>query len=295
MNHAFSFQEYVEIRKHPNAKRTARGGFGEYIFSGDYRVLRSLAYMKPVKLSVDAAVRAFKAWKKSDLVGGAVKVSPRQFPRVYELTAECAGLLHIPVPTVYVKSSFQGSVSSTYGTEQDSFILVRSGFVDRFSDAELKFIIGRECGHIQNSHVAYGTALYFLTQASGAFVRYFSTPATVALKGWSRRGEVTADRAGLLTCKDLDVARTTMIKLAIGSTNLSEEINVEEYMEQLDDIKRGVGRLSELWQSFPYLPKRIKALELFAESEYYRRHVGLDGGKPLVEIDKEVDRIVSVW
>lgn len=294
MNQPFDFQHYVATQKDPHAKRSAVGGFGEYAFSGDVRVLRSLAYARPVRLAVEASVRAFKAFSRADLLGSSVRVGPRQFPRLHDIVADCTHVLHIPMPTTYVGQNFASLNAATFGTESDSFILVNSATVDRLNDAQLKFVLGHECGHIQNSHVTYSTALHFLTNASAVFVRWIVTPASIALKGWSRRAEITCDRAGLLCCGNLEEATRTMIMLAGGAQSLVEEVDVEAYLRQLDDLGKGLGRVSEYFHSHPYLPKRVRALQLFAESEYYRRHIGLEGGRPLAEIDREVEALVSV-
>jgi Zn-dependent protease with chaperone function len=294
MQPSFDFQAYVDIRKTPSSRRTTQGGFGEYIYTGDYRVLRSLSYAQPVRLACEASVRAFKAWRKSDMLGSAVRVGPRQFPRLNELVTECAQELHIPTPTTYVTQNFEAIRAGTYGTETDAFIVLNAGMADRLSDTELRFVIGRECGRIQNSHVTYRTALHFLTHMSSVFVRWIVTPASIALMGWSRRGEITCDRAGLVCAKDLKVATSAMIKLAVGSQAMVDGVNLDTYLDQLGEIRQGIGRLSEYFQSNPYLPKRLKALQIFAESEYYRRLIGEVGGKSLVDVDKEVDAIISV-
>lgn len=290
----FDFQRYIEIKKNPSARRTSQGGFGEYAFSGDVRVLKTLSYARPVRLAVEASVRAFKAWSRSDLLGSSVRVGPRQFPRLHAIVADCSQKLHIPMPTIYVTQNFGSINAGTYGTESDSFILVHSATVDRLSDEELRFVIGHECGHIQNSHVTYGTALHFLTHMSGAFLKGIVTPATIALKSWSRRAEITCDRAGLLCVGDPDVAITTMVKLAAGSQAMVDQIDVETYLSQLDDLRTGMGRVSEYFLSHPYLPKRVRALQLFAASDYFHQMVGKPGGTPMTEVDRAVEQIVSV-
>lgn len=290
----FDFQRYVDVRKNPNSRRTKQGGFGEYAYSTDLRILRSLSYAKPVRLAAEATVRAFKAWTQSDILGQSVRVSPRQFPHIYKLTAECAEKLHIPIPTVYIYQNFGSINAATFGTDTDSFILMNSATVDRLSEQELKFVIGHECGHIQNSHVTYMTALHFLTNMGGMFVKWISAPATLALRGWQRRAEITCDRAGLLCVDDVDTAVSTMVRLAVGSRELAESIDMDAYLEQLADIKKGLGRISELLLSHPYLPKRVKALQLFSESDYYASHQDKKGGTPLHEVDREIDKIISV-
>ena len=290
----FDFQSYVARRKDPAGKATAHAGFASYAFSGDIRVLRTLQYARPVRLAAEATVRAFNAWSKSDLLGQSVRVSARQYPHLYEIVRRCSETLDIPVPTVYVRQNFASINAGTYGTEQESFILINSLTVDQLSEDELAFVIGHECGHIQNAHVTYGTVLQFLTSFSAIFLRWVVGPARLALYGWSRRAEITCDRAGLLCCGDLDVATRTLVKLAVGSRALTENIDIDAYLEQNQDIREGIGRISEYWKTHPYLPKRVDALRRFAESDVYRATLKKSGGVPLAEVDREVEKIISV-
>jgi Zn-dependent protease with chaperone function len=289
----FDFQEYVAVKKNPDSKRNARG-FGEYAYSGDVRILNSLSYAKPVRIAAEASVRAFKAWRKSDLLGKSVKVSARQFPHLYGVVRECAEELSIPVPAVYITQDFTGIDANTFGTDRDAFTLIKSATVDHLTDAELRFLIGREFGKVQNSHVTYHTSLYFLSNSAGMFVRWIVAPARLALAGWARRAEITADRAGLLCCRDEAVATAALVKIAVGSTELAKKVDIDDYLKQIDDIKEGIGRVSEYLLTEPYLPKRVKALRLFAESDYYRHHLGERGGTPLIDVDREVDDLISV-
>lgn len=296
MQFDFDFQRYVDIRR-DRAPNREEGGYGAYAYATDLRVLRTLSHLRPARVAAEATVRAFKAWSQSDLLGQSVRVGPRQFPELHRMVCECAETLNIPVPTVYVYQNFGAINAGTFGTETDSFILINSATVDRLSPDELRFVIGHECGHIQNSHVTWMTALHFLTNVGGLVVKGIAMPATLALRNWSRAAEITCDRAGLLCVGDLDTAVSTMVRLAVGSENLAGEINLDEYLDQIEDIRKGVGRISEFMMSHPYLPKRVKALRLFAESDYYQSRFGETGdsaARPLHEIDRDVDEVVRV-
>ena len=293
----FDFSRYVELRKDPMSGRDERTGFADYAFAGDLRVLRRLNQLRPVRLVAESTVRFWKNVQRSELLGQCVKISRRQFPELYETVVECAEALHIPVPTVYVAQNLARLNAGTYGTEEESFIVLNSALVDRFTPEELKFVVGHECGHIQNQHVVFRTAAEFLKQGLGlTVVKWATKPATVALNAWSRRGEVTCDRAGLICCGDLEVATRSMLKLAVGSNRLTEEMDVEEYLQQLDDLREGFGRFQEFFHAHPYIPKRIRALRLFAETNYYKTLRGdrSGGGRPLDEVDREVEQIVQV-
>ena len=152
MAYEFDFQQYVDRKTTPGGGKAERGGFGDYAFSGDLRVLRQIERLTPVRMVVEATIRLWKSFQRNELLGTSVKLSRRQFPQLFDLVVGCAETLDIPVPTVYIAQSPDIN-AGTYGTNQESFILLTSSIVDTMSDDELKFVIGHECGHIQNSHV----------------------------------------------------------------------------------------------------------------------------------------------
>ena len=98
------------------------------------------------------------------------------------------------------------------------------------------------------------------------FLRWSVKPAVLALNAWARRAEITCDRAGLICTRDLDVSIGCLVKLAIGSRKLYSDINLDEYLAQLEEAQAGLGRFDELTRTHPYLPKRVAALRLFAET-----------------------------
>jgi Zn-dependent protease with chaperone function len=287
----FDFQRYIERRR--RAMGVGQNGEG-YAFSGDLAVLRMMRKVKPVEIAVASTVRLWKNIEKNNLLGGAVRVSESQFPKIHELTRICAERLGINPPTVYVLPALDQLNAMTFGTDDDAFVLVNSATIDHMAEDELLFIIGHECGHVQNNHVVYKTALYYLSQMASAFVAWIVTPAVIALNGWSRRAEITCDRAGLLCCRSLDAGTRALVKFAVGSQKLYQEINLEEYLRQLDDGREGIGRFGELLRTHPYVPKRVEALRLFAQSSIYLRAIGEGGGLPKDEVDRRVAELVAV-
>jgi Zn-dependent protease with chaperone function len=120
-------------------------------------------------------------------------------------------------------------------------------------------------------------------------------PAILALRAWSRRAEVTCDRAGLLCVRDEAAATSALVKLALGSQKLYQDLDLEQYLKQATEARRGVGRVTELFRSHPHVPKRIEALRRFAASSLYRRAAGLGtDGTDAHTCDAEVAQILSV-
>jgi len=262
-----SFSRYVAERKAAAAARQREGA--AYAYAGDLKVRRTLEKIRPVTLAVEATVRLWQTVEKSRMLGTAVKVTPKQFPQLYALAERCATTLQIPVPTMYVAPNIGSLNAHTFGTQDDACIVLNAALVDNLSSEELLDVIGHECGHIQNDHAVYMTTLYFLTQAGSQFLRWAAKPATLALKGWARRAEITCDRAGVICTRSLDASVSTLVKLALGSRTLWKDIDLDEYLRQMEE-SRGPGRLDELGQSHPYLPKRVAALRAFAETAYFR-------------------------
>jgi Zn-dependent protease with chaperone function len=288
------FRGFVEKQSKDRALGDDFGGRA-YAYISDKNTRFAFERVKPVELAVTAAVRLAKAVGKNQMLGAAVRVGPKQFPRVHALAVECAKTLDVPTPALYiVNQPFMNAM--TYGTNDDSFILVHSALVDHFTDEELLSVIGHETGHIHNSHVIYLTALHLLTQMASAFTQWIVAPAKLALSGWMRRAEITCDRAGLLCSRSLQVSNRALAKLALGSTKLYPEFNVEAFIEQYEEAQEGVGRYAELTHSHPFLPKRMKALRSFEGSELYRKHVGLGSdGLTMEEVDQKVHEIIKIW
>lgn len=294
MLQALDFNTFVAERKAQRVGAADINSTGhDYSYSSDRQMRAAFQHMRPVELAVTACVRMFKQVWNNQLLGTAVKVSERQFPRIYNLTKRCADTLHIPQPTVYVVSSPHLN-AATYGTNDESFIMVHSALAENYTDEELLTVIGHECGHIHNQHVVYLTTLRFLTQVAGVFVRLIGEPAVLALNAWSRRAEITCDRAGMLCSRDADVSARALTKLVVGSSKLYEEFNLDAFLEQYQEGKEGVGKYMEAFASHPYLPKRVLAMRVFAESELYRKAAGLgEGGLSIAEVDERVRALLK--
>jgi Zn-dependent protease with chaperone function len=201
---------------------------------------------------------------------------------------------------VYVSPDIGSLNAHTFGTSDEAYIVLNAALIDHLNETELLGVIGHECGHIQNDHAIYLTTLYFLTQAGGMLLRWGAKPAVLALKAWARRAEITCDRAGLLCTRDVETSVGNLVKLAVGSKKLYSEINVEEYLGQLEE-SRGPGAYTELSSTHPYLPKRVAALRVFAETTYFKSLVkgGTDAtavaGISKEECDARVAEIIAVW
>jgi hypothetical protein len=155
-----------------------------------------------------------------DLLSGAVRVDERQFPVLHRLLGEVGATLDAPrLPELYVRAMPLFN-AMTIGMDKP-LILLDSGLVDLFDEEELRFVVGHELGHAMSGHAVYQTLLIRLLAMTGVFsavpvggmgIRMI----VAALFEWSRKAELSADRAGLLATQDPAAAFRAHMKLASG-------------------------------------------------------------------------------
>jgi Zn-dependent protease with chaperone function len=201
----------------------------------------------------------------------------------------------VRVPPVFAAPSSSIKVKAL-GTEDAPHLIVNLELAEKLDETELIAAIAHELAHVQNGHILYATALHYLTSSAAFFVRWVVQPAIMTLQAWSRRAEVTCDRAALLAVRDLDKTLGAMVKLELG-VDKGSAFNADEYLKTTPDIKTGFGRYAELFRSHPYVPKRVQALRLFADSALYAQWSGKDptGKASLPDIDKQVADLISVF
>jgi hypothetical protein len=197
--------------------------------------------------------------------GTLVRVSPRQFPELYELAAVAAERLSTePVP-VYVKRSSEMNIY-TLGFRRRPLVVLTSALVDQMEPDNLQFFIGREIGHIKAGHTWLRTLLKPLGSEVPVIGRLLNS---VVFGDWINRAELTADRAGFIACGSLTTSVSTMLKFGIG-IRLYEKLDIREFLGQIDEVRNFSGHLTEIVAEQPYLTQRVRALVQYALSDRFR-------------------------
>ena len=227
---------------------------------------------KVVQASIDAG--------QGLVLASGVHVTKYNFPDIYAILESCANRLGIPVPYMVLSDEVHGINAYTAGTDQFAYIVL-GAFVPVIMNAnEMKFIIGHECGHLALGHVLYHTAGNLLGTTVGIFGStipivgpLMNQAISLPLKAWSRRSEISADRAGLLCCGDIEVAKKALFRLTVGMLNIDNNVDIDKYVAESEKILSGssLGVIGEYTLAHPIIPKRIKALQYFANSDCYRR------------------------
>ncbi|MEM9808809.1 MAG: M48 family metallopeptidase, partial [Cyanobacteria bacterium P01_D01_bin.56] len=244
-----------------------------------------------------------------------IAVGPTQLPELYKITQECAHLLGIGTPQVFICRASSIDASTIATDDVTPIILLSSGLVERLDLPELKFVIGHECGHIHNLHGAYNTAVQLMTNAmlkltlkgvgSIGFEDLMSTVGQVFHSGimlfltrWSRCAEITCDRAGLICCGDLDTAQSALTKLIVGDMATLGGFDVKTFIKQSRSVNSTPLRLMELFNTHPLIPKRLEALEVFENcNTYYDWRSELVPPENLydqAEADRRCEKVIAI-
>jgi Zn-dependent protease with chaperone function len=197
--------------------------------------------------------------------GTLVRVSPRQFPELYDLATQAAERLSSPYIPVYVKRSSEMNIY-TLGFWRKPLIVLTSSLVDQMEPGNLQFFIGREIGHIRASHTWLRTLLKPLGADVPVIGRLLNS---VVFGDWINCAELTADRAGLIACRSLTTAVSTMLKYGVG-VRLFEKLDIREFLDQIKDVRNVRGYLTEIVAEQPYLTQRVRALVRYSLTDQFR-------------------------
>ena len=215
--------------------------------------------------------------------GNAVRVGPSQFPRLWHLHTDVTTTFDwTDVPELYV-SQTPFFNAGAYGIDRP-FIVVHSAAIELLDDDELRVLLAHELGHVISGHALYRTIAAVLAVISlGALPVLASLavlPVRLAFLEWSRKSELSADRAGLLGGQDMAVSQRVDMKMAGGGRGdaFAGQLNVDAFMQQAHEYAAsGEGLdvvykiLSTLALTHPMHTVRAAELQRWVTAgEYYR-------------------------
>ncbi len=211
-----------------------------------------------------------------------LRLSPKQCPEIYNLLVEAAEILDMPEPELYL---WQNPFPNAFAIGMDRHtIVVTSGLVELLDEDELQAVIAHELGHIKSGHSLYRTIAIYLAIAglhvarNLPFVNLLSDMILYALYDWSRKSELTADRAGLLVVQDPAVSVRTLLKLAGGGNSTIGEASTAEFLRQADDYEdMDASPLNVLYkfeltrfQTHPFPALRAREINQWGASKEYQ-------------------------
>ncbi len=171
-----------------------------------------------------------------------VLCGPDQFPELAGLLDTARHRLDIPyAPTLFLSESPHAN-AMTYGVQEPS-IVMSAALLDQMDDVQVVGVLAHELGHLHADHTLYRSLAHVLASGGamlGAIGRILSWPLQKALLKWSRCSELTADRAGLLGCRDLPAYLGVLMAMAGGNrpgTHGRTQMKLAPFIRQARSLK----------------------------------------------------------
>ena len=257
----------------------------QYIHPADSRALAALraipgidtALKKLLEVTGESAIRVI-------FTASAVKVTPKQCPDLHAKLQVACSTLGVDMPELFVQ---QSPIPNAFtGGVKRPVIVLYSALLERLTDEEVLAVLSHEVGHIHAEHVLYITAARLIELAANAAIvaaplamlikQLLSLTMRYALLAWSRRAELSCDRAALLVTQDHHIVGRTMMKLAGGT--FASKVDYEQFLEQGRDFQKNYDEkaLDRFWadiitasMSHPFPVWRVSEILKWVESGRY--------------------------
>ena len=209
----------------------------------------------------------------------AVRVGPTQFPVLHTLITEVSSTMDWPEPPEVYVTQTPFVNAGAVGVERP-FIILNSGAVALLDTDELRALVGHELGHVMSGHALYRTVLILILELGFQNLPFLAgialLPIKLALLEWSRKAELSADRAGLLASQDLTSVNRVFLKLAGGGDMKQMDLNA--FMQQASEYEERGGALDVIYKilntlgaTHPFNTLRAAELKRWTDSGAYQR------------------------
>ncbi|MTJ52197.1 M48 family metallopeptidase [Anabaena sp. UHCC 0253] len=243
-------------------------------------------------------------------LGSEIRVTPRNFPQLYQPFLEACQVLDIAtVPELYL---FRGTGHiKTYiiGVEK-TIVGINLDGMEWLNYDELLFIFGYELARIKSQHIIYHqmsivmpALKMWLSSTTLGIGGLVAGGVELALYNWVMMAKFTADRAGLLTCQDVNVATTALMKLAgLPEEYLTTDV-IEDFLIQsrefaansFDSLDQVTKILSYSESSLSWLVMRTGELLKWVDSGEYEHLIQAENLKPPETEEKEGWNFLTSW
>ncbi len=238
-------KKFAELSKH------------EYIHPADSKALAALKAIPGIDTALKQLLKVTgESAMRVTFMASAVKITPEQCPDLYAKLQVACTTLGVDMPDFFIQQN--PMVNAFTGGVDKPVIVLWTGLVERLNDEELLAVIAHEVGHIHAEHVLYLTAARLIEALMNASVSSIvpgseiikflvSAGISSALLAWSRRAELSCDRAALLVTQDPHVIGTTMMKLAGGT--FASKINYDQFLAQAREFQKDYDekKLDRFW------------------------------------------------
>lgn len=265
----------------------------DYIHPADSKALAALraipgidtALKKLLAVTGESAIRV-------SFMASAIKVTDKQCPDLHAKLQIACTTLGVEMPDLFIQQN--PLVNAFTGGVERPVIVLHSALIERLNEEETLAVIAHEVGHIHSEHVLYLTAARLMEALAnlsvarlipGSEIIKFIVSAGIssALLAWSRRAELSCDRAALLVTQDPHVIGRTMMKL--GGGTFASKIDYDLFLDQAREFQKNYdeNKLDKFWAdiinaglSHPFPVWRVAEILNWVESGQYAELMARD-------------------
>lgn len=269
-------------------------------FTGEREVAAKLRRVKGFRATAraranDLALRSQRQRRLSH----STRLEPRQAPQLFSALYDVSGVLGLQEQVEVYQDA--GAVNASMcAAERGPLLTLEGPVLELLGPIELRGLLAHEVAH----YVCHsGPSAPFRDEAQVAHAWRSETPSSEAQERRLRLAcalsvaqEITADRFELLLTGDLGAYLTTALKLG---TELSDAVlrhDPEVLLRQAREALSSSHGAVDQETSHPERHVRVRAAELFFESDLFRELTGLGTGeRSLTSVNAEIERLLTGW
>ena len=259
----------------------------DYVHPADSKALAALKAIPGVDSGLKKLLEVTgESASRVVFMASSVRATPLQFPDLHAKLQIVCTTLGVDMPDLFVQQSPLVNAFTT-GVEKP-LIVFFSGLLEKLNDEEVLAVMAHEVGHIQAQHVLYLTAGRLFEALANASLGKLVPGADIvkaliaiginsSLMAWTRRAELSCDRAALLVVQDPHIIGRTMMKLAGGT--MASKMDYEQFLEQAKDFDKNCdeNNLDKFWanvisagMTHPFPVWRVSEILKWSESDEYK-------------------------
>lgn len=221
-----------------------------------------------------------------DNISASVLVGENQLPHLHQLLLEACQILDLDPPQLYVRQHPVPNAYTFAMRGKQPFIVIHTSLIELLTPTETQAVIAHELGHLKCDHSVYLTLANLLTLAASQlpFAELLVPTFQSQIMEWIRCAEFTCDRAAMLVAQDARTVASLLMKLSGGSPSLSDQLNVDAFLDQARAYDDAVGsevgeivkqvRSQDLTHPLPVL--RAREIDRWASSPEYHALLNRD-------------------
>lgn len=226
-----------------------------------------------------------------------VRLEREVAPTLFAAVDEAMRVMGVRAPCEVFQ--IQGETNASVLSKPDRVVLSIEGpFFDIFTEDEMRGVFAHEFAH----HLAHGAAspeFYDVNRVASGWRDAEDTGEDrrkrVASSAWSIAKEITADRFEVLVGGGLMTYLRASMKFTAELGSAPVLLSPETYLRQVREaIREGTGAVDRR-STHPDRHLRVRAAELFTETDVFRRLTGEAGGRPIADVNREIASLLAGW